>query len=36
MDFFETLHTYYGHIEDVHVGLGGAKINFDRITTFRT
>ena len=27
MNLFETLHTYCGHIEDVHVGFGGARIN---------
>ena len=34
MDFFETLHTCCGYIEDVHVGFGGARINFDRKTAF--
>ena len=34
MDLFETLHIFCGHIEDVHVGFGGARINFDRITAF--
>ena len=29
MDLFETLHTCCGHIEDVHVVFGGARINFD-------
>ena len=37
MDLFETLHTCCGHIEDVHVVFfGGARINFDMITAFRT
>ena len=36
MDLFETLHTCCGHIEDVHVSFGGARINFDRNTAFRT
>ena len=34
MDLFETLHTCCGHIEDVNVGFGGARINFNRITAF--
>ena len=36
MDHFETLPTYCGHIEDAHVAFDGARINFDRITAFRT
>ena len=36
MDLFETLHICCGHIEDVHVGFGEARINVDRITAFRT
>ena len=36
MDLFETLHTCYGHIEDVHVIFGGAGLKFYRITAFRT
>ena len=32
VDVSQTLETYCGHIEDVHVGFDGARINFDRIT----
>ena len=35
MDLFETLYTCCGHIEDMHVGFGGARNTFDRITAFR-
>ena len=34
MDHFETILTYCGHIEDVHVGFDGARITFDSITAF--
>ena len=35
LDLFETLHICGGHIKDVHVGFI-VRINFDRITVFRT
>ena len=28
MDLFETLYAYCGHIDNVHVHFGGARINF--------
>ena len=38
VDVSQTVLTYFGHIENMHVGVdrevGGARINLDRITVF--
>ena len=36
MDHFETMHTCFGYIEDVHVNFCRGKIIFDKITAFWT
>ena len=36
MNVSQTVHTSCEHIEGVHVGFDGARINCDRITAFQT